>query len=245
MKYFTKEWYHDSLVAQMCFQIRKDFKAAKHSDKYFHSLYEAQKSWFVKHMKRAAKHTRSQFDLVAAETEFEANYQENLEFVRSSLPSEILEKVADVRVLALGCAEQDILLEITRYCGQINRKCEKISEDYDAIVENIAAQVGWYKINSLNKLSNAPVLKADLATPNRWVIETSPEVTEIACKLTLIDPQNRCEDTASLEGLTILYFELLPAEHDAKWTFSMLCERKDQSLVEIEIAISDFEIEEL
>ncbi|MBQ8407853.1 MAG: hypothetical protein IJY39_03220 [Clostridia bacterium] len=245
MKYFTKEWYRDTLVAQMCFQIRKDAKAAKHSDKYFNSLYSAQKSWFVKHLKRAAKHTHTPFDVSAAEKEFEANYQENLDFVTGSLPSEILERVADVRILALGCAEQNLLLEITRYCGQVNRKCEKICEDYDAEVEKLADKTGWLKINSLNMLSNAPIRSIDVSAVNRWVIETSPEVTEIACRLTLIEPVLDEGSFHALNGATILYFELLPAESDDKMTFSLLCESKSSELIELSFTVADLEAEEI
>lgn len=244
MKYFTKEWYHDTLVAQMCFQIRKDARAAKYSDKYFESLYASQMSWFAKHMKRTARHTKTLFDRSAAEAEFRANYEENLHFLQSALPAELLDKVADLRILALGCAEQDILLEITRYCGQINRKCEKVYDCYEAENESLAKTLGWVKINSLNKLSNAPIVSVDTSSANLWTIQTSPEVTEIACKLTLIDPEATASSVNDLTDSTILYFELLPTEDGKRMIFSLLCEQSEGELIEFSAEISDLEIEE-
>lgn len=245
MKYFTKEWYHDSLVAQMCFQVRKDAKAAKASDKYFESLYSMQLNWFVKHMKRAARHTKTEFDRAAAEAEFRANYEENLNFVSTSLPAEILEKIADLRVLALGCAEQDILLEITRYCGQVDRKCKKICDCYEEENEKLGDKLGWYKLASINKLLNAPIVSVDTTASNLWTLETSPEITEIGCKLTLIDSQADPSEAEAIVGATILYLELLPTEDDKFMTLSLLCEQKNGELIELSATVTDFEVVEI
>ena len=240
MKYFTKEWYHDSLVAQMCFQVRKDAKAAKASDKYFESLYSMQLNWFVKQMKRAARHTKTEFDRAAAEAEFRANYEENLNFVSTSLPAEILEKIADLRVLALGCAEQDILLEITRYCGQVNRKCEAVKAEYDREVEALAEKIGWYKINCLNWLLNAPISAAKSCEDGNFVLTTSPDYTDVACKVTLSGAQEiLCPD--ELVGAAILHLELLPAGELLE--FNLLCMTTEGKSVTFSAKAADIETE--
>ena len=101
MKYFTEEWYHNTLISQMCFSLRKSNRATSLSDKFFEKLYNSEKSWYAKHLKRAAKFTRTPFDKTAAEAEFDQNYKDNLEFVKS-LPDEITSKIADMRIFALG-----------------------------------------------------------------------------------------------------------------------------------------------
>ena len=73
----------------MCFSLRKSNRATSLSDKFFEKLYNSEKSWYAKHLKRAAKFTRTPFDKTAAEAEFDQNYKDNLEFVKS-LPDEKL-----------------------------------------------------------------------------------------------------------------------------------------------------------
>ena len=242
MKFFTKEWYHDTLVAQMCFQVRKDFKAATFSEKYFESLYQSQKGWFIKHMKRAAKHSNTVFNAASAEAEFDASYKENLAFV-ASLPQNILDKIADVRILALGNATQDNIIEITRYCGQINRKCEAIVEEYEGEREKAAETLGWYKINSLNKVECAPVAKVEL-TDGNLKITTSPEVTEIACELVLHGFEAEEDSHLALEGSTLLYTEILTTD-DGRFAFSLLCESASGEIFEFNSSCQDLEIEEI
>ena len=58
MKYFTKEWFDDTILAGMCFQVRKSAKAESFSEKYYLSLYKGQKKWFIKNEKYIAKHKR-------------------------------------------------------------------------------------------------------------------------------------------------------------------------------------------
>ena len=245
MRYFTKEWYNNTIVSEMCFQMRKDRKAATFSEKFFESLYESQKSWYVKHLKRASKHTKTVFDQSAAEAEFVANYKENLAFVKSSLPEEILVKVADVRVLALGIAEYDVLTEITRFCGRVNRQCEQVRQNYEEITEALAEKLGWYPINSLNMLANAPIAFAE-RSEECFSLKTSPEVTEIACNLTLKAPFHVVSgDEKELVGAMILHFELLPlSAGELPLEFSLLCAKENGDLVEFTVQMNDFEIED-
>ncbi len=242
MRYFTKEWYNDTILAEICFQIKRTDRAAQFSEKYFSSLYEAQKKWHVKSEKRLAKHLKQPFEASVAADGFDASFKENLEFVKTNLPEDILERIADIRVLALGCADYDNLQAITRYCGQVNRRCEKISAEYDAEVERLADRIGWYKINSMNMLTNAPVISAR-SDGERFIIETSKEYTDYACKLTLISPEiSVCDD---LEGAVVLHFEILPATDESESVeISLLCQKEDESFVEFSAVAKDFDIEE-
>ena len=85
MKFFTEEWYHNTLVSQMCFSIRKSGRATCYSDKFFDKLYKSESTWYARHMKRAAKFNRIPFDKNAAQAEFDKNYQDNLELDRKSV----------------------------------------------------------------------------------------------------------------------------------------------------------------
>lgn len=242
MKYFTAQWHRDTITAEMCFQMRKDSKAGAFSEKLFTSLYESQKSWYVKHLKRAAKHLKQPFDPKAAEAEYKANYNENLEYIRANLPAEILDKVADHRVLALGVAEYNVLMEITRFCGTVNRRCELVREEYEASLEALAEQIGWLKINMLGKIANAPIASVSLAD-GRLTVVTSPEITEIACTLTLCEADANAAEWESLIGTVILYHELAD-EGNGRYSLSLLCEKQDGSFLEATARMKDIEIEE-
>lgn len=244
MRYFTKEWYHDTILAEMCFQLKKTSRASKYSESFFQYLYKSQKKWFINNQKHIAKFNKVSFDLAVAEAEYEANYTENLDFVKSNIPEEILCKVADVRVLAMGSADGEIVDEITRFCGRINRNCEKVVEAYDAEVEKLAESIGWYKINCLNMLANAPIKSAETDADGNFTIETSPEYTEIACKVTLSSPEIS-EIDERLVGAQILHFEILPAQDSGKIELNLLCKTNDDKSVTFSAIASDLECEEI
>jgi hypothetical protein len=239
MKYFTKEWYKDTIVAEMCFQMNSSRKASVFSEKYFESLYRDQKKYFIKDRKRIAKYSNTPFDASAAELEFEANYRENTDFVKENIPAEILEKVADLRVLALGTVEYDILQEITRYCGRVHRRCEKVSDEYDAAVEQLAETLGWEKINLLNRLANSAVITAE-GDSEDFVFATSAEYTGVPCRVKLIGAKSvTIED--GLIGSMLAQFEILPAD-EGMLSFSALCLKEDGSLVEFSAEMKDLEV---
>ena len=241
MKYFTKEWYKDTILSQMCFQIKKTDRASHFSEKLFTSTYEAQQKWFVRNEKYVAKHTKQPFDAEKAAIDFNKSYEENLEFVKANLPEDILSKVADIRVLALGCADYNTLEAVTRYCGQINRRCEKVSEKYEEEVEALAERTGWYKINSMNLLTNAPIVSAH-KEDDRFIIETGKEYTNYASRLTIISPEISVCD--ALIGAIVLHFEILPIENECV-EISILCQTPDENFVEFSAKAKDFNIEEL
>lgn len=239
MKYFTKEWYKDTIVAEMCFQMNTSRKAAVFSEKFFESLYRDQKKYFIKERKRIAKYSNIEFDASIAETEFEANYKENTEFIKSNLPAEILEKVADLRILALGTVEYDILQEITRYCGRVHRRCEKVTDEYDAAVEDLAETFGWERINLLNRLTNSAVSVAE-SEDNDFIFATSAEYTGVPCSVKLIGAKVVTFEEG-LIGSTLAQFEILPAD-EGMLCFSALCLKEDGSLVEFSAEMKDLEV---
>lgn len=244
MRYFTKEWYHDTILAEMCFQIKKTSRASRFSESFFQYLYKAQKKWFINNQKHIARFNKTPFDLAAAEATYEANYNENLEFVKANIPSEILEKVADIRVLAMGSADPEITDEITRFCGKINRKCEKVTEEYDEKVEKLAESIGWYKINSLNKLANAEIIEAKADEDGIFILRTSPEFTDIACKVTLTAAEvSECDER--LVGATVLHFEILPAQKDGCIELNLLCSTPDDKSILFSAVASDIDCEEI
>lgn len=243
MRYFTKDWYNDTVLAEMCFQVKHSPKAAKFNEKYFQSLYNAQKSWFVKNEKRTAKYTGAPFDAAAAEAKFEAGFKENLEYVTTKIPADILANVADVRLLAIGTASYDVTQAIVRFCGQVNRRCEAVKSNYEEENEKVAERIGWYKVNTLNFITNAPIIAAH-KDGDDFVITTSAEYTDIACNVTLKNAKIvRCDQ--QIIGSSTLFLELLPTENENELELNLLCSDGDGKSCEFSAIAEDIEIEEL
>ena len=240
MKYFTKKWYADTLVADMCFQLKSSSKAAKYNEKLFSSLYNAQKRWFVRSEKIIAKSNKATFDPIAAEEAFKANFNENLEFVKANIPQSILEKVADVRVLALGSASREVTDEIVRFCGGVDRRCEAVVNEYEKEVESLAESIGWLKINSLEKIANSAIEITELEENGNFVFATSAEYTGVPCRIDLIGAKvEKCDE--GLVNAAVAHYEILPSDN-GELCFSALCQKLDGSLIEFSAKMTDFEV---
>ena len=240
MKYFTKEWFDDTVLAGMCFQIRKSAKAEAFSEKYYLSLYKDQKKWFIKNEKYIAKHNKVKFDPAVAEAAFEANNQENLDYIKANLPSEILNKVADIRVLALGSASAEVTDAITRFCGNVNYRCEKVAEEYHSEVEKLADKLGWDKINLLDHLLNSAVELCQADENGNFAFATSAEYTGVPCRVDLIGARvTKCDE--GLIGSAVANVEILPSESGAL-IFSALCQKLDGTMIEFSAEMQDIEV---
>lgn len=243
MRYFTKDWYNDTVLAEMCFQIKPSHKADKLNEKYFQSLYDAQKSWHLKNEKRLCKYTGKAFDKDAAEAEFKANFEENLAYIKEKLPPDIISSVADVRLLAIGTASYEVRDAIVRFCGQVNRRCEKAKSDYESENERLAESIGWYKVNSLNMIQGVPIASAEMSGED-FIITTAGEDMIVSCKVTLTNA--RIESIGeNLIGSYPLYIELLPSSNEGELELNLLCSTEDGKSVELSVTARDIETLEI
>ena len=243
MRYFTKEWYTDSLVAQMCFQLRKTDRAGTFSEKYFEKLYALEKKMYLKHLKRAAKFERRKFDVEAAGAEFDSNYEDNLAFVNANMPSEILDEVKDVRVLALGSATYDVAAQITRFCGQADRKCEAVKRKYDDATDEVVERLGGVMPPLLSELTGAPIASASGDGEGGVVITTSHEYTGTALRITLENATLTEFDPLAI-GAMISNYEILVVE-EGKFEFSLLSISEKSTLHVITAVGDSFKVEEI
>ena len=243
MRYFTKEWYVDSLVAEMCFQLRKTDKAGTFSDKFFEKLYLVERKAYLKHCKRAAKFEKRKYDEAASSAEFDANYKTNLEFVKSNLPAEILDEVKDIRVLALGSVTYEIADKITRHCGKVNRKCDIVRRQCDEATDAAVDKLGGMLPRALSDIFGAPVASIGGDGCGNTVITTSAEYTGVALRVTLENAE-QIELEEGLVGSMVCNYELLVTDSD-KFEFSLLTLAEDSSLYTATFVSETFKIEEI
>lgn len=240
MKFFTKEWYLNSVASLICFDLKKSNKAQKFNEKYYNSLYSSQEKWFLKNRKLLAKQTHTEFDEEKTKLDFSNQCKENLDFVKASFPESLWSSMPDERLLALGTADSDTLAAITHYCGELSKKCDKAQREYEDSCEILAEKIGWYPINSLEKLVNSPICSLD-TDGSTVTIKTSPENTDLACKVVL--SVAKITSTDNVFSAYILYPEIL--EDGDRFVLNLLCEGENKELLEFSAEFQGIEIEDI
>lgn len=219
MRYFTKQWYIDSLISEMCFQLRKTEKAGEYSDKFFEKLYAVEEKAYLRFQKRSSKASHLSFNEKTARAEFESNYKDNLEFVKANLPEDILSDVKDIRVLALGSATHEIAMRITRFCGKKNRLCESAERKYNDESEEADEKLGGLVTKTLFELVGAPISLFSGCGDGNATLTTSHERTGTAIKISFKNAQIvECDE--GIMGTTVLKYEILTC--DGGYEFSVL-----------------------
>lgn len=218
MKYFTKEWYNDSLVADMCFQLRQTEKAFEYSDKFYEKLYAVEEKAYIRYRKRELKALKQSMTVEEIKKEFCKNTESNLEFVKSNLPDEILSEIADVRILALGSVTSDMHVKITKYCGRLNSKCQSAERRYEEESDEAFERIDGKTSKILSDLAGAELISIDQDT-GKITLELSNDYSDISFTLT---NANATEENAFVKGSFVVKPELIYNE-EKKFEFSLLC----------------------
>lgn len=239
MRYFTKEWYNDTLIADMCFQLRKNEGASVYSEKFFEKLYALEERAYQKYAKRNAKASKQSFDKNAVAQEFANNYKENLEFVKANLPAGILDVVKDVRVLALGTATNDIAMQITRFCGKKNRLCEAKEREYNNASEEADEKISPAVANCLLALTGGEI--ATIENRGEDAIFVFHPAQSLETKSLTLKNATLIESDNNLAGADVIKYELLLSDKGG-FEFSVLALSKDSSLLTATYTSNSIEI---
>ncbi len=239
MRYFTKEWYNDTMIADMCFQLRKNESASVYSDKFFERLYAVEERAYAKYCKRQARAAKTPFDKNSAALEFAKNYEENLAFVKANLPQEILDDVKDIRVLALGTATHNVAASITRFCGKKNRLCEAAEREYNNASEEADEMIGGATAQKLLALVGAEIVSLESNGENATLMFTPAESGEQR-SLTL-KAVRAAESDGDLAPSTVIKYELLVAD-EGGLEFSLLALSNGSSVLTATYHIGGIEI---
>jgi hypothetical protein len=140
MKYMTKEWYETSQNTFLHLSLKVSKKAEVFSEDYFRNLYKSEEKAWLRLLESYSDEELEKIypgefqtkyadgrQLELSEIEkgkkvyFKQALQSNIKRLKRNLPDEILQKIADIRVLALDRASADIKKEITAYC-KANKK---------------------------------------------------------------------------------------------------------------------------
>ena len=150
MKYCTKEWYQTMQKTDFHLLLKVSKKAEVFSEEYYKELYAKRETEqlrmdeevskvkfeeicseeeFVSHeefenARKDYEKNSLKFDPEETKKNFRTAQDYNIELLKTSLPEEILAKVADIRVLALDVCTAEVKRLITKFCKNNEKTVE-------------------------------------------------------------------------------------------------------------------------
>ncbi len=153
MKYCTKEWYEMTQRTGFHLLLKVNEKAEKFSEGFYNFVYaqrekeeleiaeESSKARFEDYFdqldfatleeynKAREKFTPPKFNPEDIKAKFAKAQEYNIELLERSLPEYILEKVADIRVLALDYCTNEVKWLIENYCKENEKRTEEVMNE--------------------------------------------------------------------------------------------------------------------
>lgn len=130
MKYFTKEWYEVCGDTGYHLNMQVSKNAESLSEEYYHDLYLRRRRAYMKLQKEVAEINGTVFDKAAEEAEFQKFHELAVKRYQERLPQEILEQVADVRVLALDIASKEVKQQLKDWCEKNEQQMQTVLDKY-------------------------------------------------------------------------------------------------------------------
>lgn len=153
MKYCTKEWYETNQKTGFHLLLNVNEKAEKFSEEFYRYIYEQKVKEELKiaeesskarfedyfdqldfpnleeYKKAREKFIPPKYDAEDIKAKFAEAQKYNIETLQNSLPQYILEKVADIRVLALDCCTSEVKWLIENFCKENEEKTERAMDE--------------------------------------------------------------------------------------------------------------------
>ena len=126
MRYLTKEWYHTMTDGGLGVQLRADDRAAVFSEELYQQVRaEKLKEWLADQR----ENLEEAYDEAAERQSFAEFHSLELEEFQTRTPAQILAKVADIRVLALGLCTEEVYRDFEDYRALCEKQTVKTMEE--------------------------------------------------------------------------------------------------------------------
>jgi hypothetical protein len=126
----TKEWYERTQNINRHLWTRASKKAEVFSEDYFRELYRREEKNWLKRQKEIAKFQKVDLDPELERECFAQIFQNDVQALKDTLPKELLDKIADVRVLALYYATEEVKEKLVGWCEQNEKIMRETPEAY-------------------------------------------------------------------------------------------------------------------
>ena len=149
-----------------------------------------------------------------------------MEELRRFLPQEILDQVADVRVLALDVSTQEVKEAAARWCQENRRQAEQVFQACMDWRKQVRPQVGA-QLQDRFSFHDSKVTKVE-RTPDRLTLFLEDGGYSPVSRVDFLSPQILEEDEG-VEGAVWLYEEIHPSQGGNEY-HAMLWREDDQLL---------------
>jgi len=130
MKFFTKEWYQTMQNTGLGCLLEVETDAEKFSETYYRRLYHQEKEKWLFDRAEICEYLQEPFDKSREKKLFDMARRIQRQQYELNLPEYILEKIADIRVLALNRCSKPVKEMIDSFAEDCKNKMEKVFEDY-------------------------------------------------------------------------------------------------------------------
>lgn len=138
MKYFTKEWVELSQTTSIHLNLKNDEHAEFFSDEYFHQLYNQK----LEELSIEEQISSNPFVDSYTPEQIDENMSKALIYkqkqIEKALPKEMLKKIADIRVFALGKATLEVINAVKQFCEKNNKVVRSTTEQYTNYLKKLA-----------------------------------------------------------------------------------------------------------
>ena len=143
MKFLTKEWSQQmSKKGFLLSSPQVNPQAAAFSEPFYQELYQEAQKKHLDLMRKVAALSRKPFQAEREAEQFRQTHQRRVEELRRFLPQEILDQVADVRVLALDVSTQEVKGAAARWCRENRQQAEQVFQACLDWRKQVRPQVG-------------------------------------------------------------------------------------------------------
>ena len=131
MKFFTKDWYQTMQNSALGCCLEVDANAEKFSESYYRRLYSKEKKEWLSSRAEICNYLKEPFIERDEKLVFDRICRDLRQKYILNLPDSILEKVADIRVLALNHSSEPVKEMIDSFSKDCKYKTEKAIEEYE------------------------------------------------------------------------------------------------------------------
>ena len=133
MKYMTKEWYEKCQNTGLHGCIGTTRKAETFSEEYFEKVYARNMRKHRRWEQEVCEILGNPYDEAATDERTEEQYRCQLQRLKDFLPEDIMNRTADLRVLALDIASREVKALLKDWCEQNERETKAAQEAYWAM----------------------------------------------------------------------------------------------------------------
>ena len=125
MRMLTKQWYQTMQDGGLGVCLEIDDRAAESSNGVFQAVWAEKLAAWLQMRAEICPILEEEFDEAGERQLFEENYAREMEEYRTHTPGKILEKVADIRLLALGICTEAVFKELEEYRSLCQKRTEE------------------------------------------------------------------------------------------------------------------------